>query len=111
METAVALPAPAVADVLNRLGGCATWTALCAVVTYRDVSTAERRDGITSAVRTVLDCALKLPFVQALVVADSALRAIALGVRALRFTPQLVAELTGTPAPPQPQEERRAVPA
>ncbi|GAA2729924.1 hypothetical protein GCM10009867_00220 [Pedococcus aerophilus] len=73
METAVALPAPAVADVL--------------------------------------DCVLKLPFDQALAVADSALRAIALGVRALRFTPQLVAELTGTPAPPQPQEERRAVPA
>lgn len=74
METAVALPAPAAADVLNRLRGCATWTALCAVVTYRDVSTAERRDGITSAVRTVLDCALKLPFDQALAVADSALR-------------------------------------
>lgn len=199
-------------------------------ITYRDLTTRERADGITSPLRTVLDCALKLPFDQALAVADSALRsgdvdrrelahaaralrgtgssrarhvaavadgraanpfesalrAIALGVAGLRFTPQLViadaglfakvdlgdplarvvleaegfefhgtrdglerdcrrytelvmhgwrvlrytwddvvhrpdwvrwtlevlvAELTGTAVPPQPQEERRAVPA
>lgn len=44
-------------------------------VTYRDVSPRERARGVTGFVRTVVDCALKLPFDEALAVADSALRA------------------------------------
>jgi very-short-patch-repair endonuclease len=43
-------------------------------VTYRDLSARERRRGVTGFVRTVVDCALKLPFDEALCVADSALR-------------------------------------
>ena len=43
-------------------------------ITYRDLTAREREDGITGPVRTVLDCALKLPLDQALAVADSALR-------------------------------------
>ncbi|WP_460967571.1 type IV toxin-antitoxin system AbiEi family antitoxin domain-containing protein [Pedococcus soli] len=43
-------------------------------VTYRDLTARERRRGITGPIRTVLDCAVKLPFDQALAVADSALR-------------------------------------
>ena len=44
-------------------------------VTYRDLSPRERRRGVTGFVRTVIDCALKLPFDEAVAVADSALRA------------------------------------
>lgn len=44
-------------------------------VTYRDLSPRERARGVTGFVRTVVDCALKLPFDEALAVADSALRA------------------------------------
>ena len=43
-------------------------------VSYRDVSPRERARGVTGFVRTVLDCAVKLPFDEALAVADSALR-------------------------------------
>lgn len=42
---------------------------------WRDLEPAERTSGITSPVRTVLDCAAGLPFEEALAVADSALRA------------------------------------
>lgn len=44
-------------------------------VTYRDLSERERARGITGFVRTVVDCARKLPFDEALAIADSALRA------------------------------------
>ena len=44
-------------------------------VTYRDLSSRERRRGVTGFERTVIDCALKLPFDEAVAVADSALRA------------------------------------
>jgi len=44
-------------------------------VTYRDLSARERGRGVTVFMRTVVDCALKLPFDEALCVADSALRA------------------------------------
>ncbi|KRE57781.1 hypothetical protein ASG70_18595 [Phycicoccus sp. Soil748] len=44
------------------------------VITYRDLSPHERAAGLTDPIRTVLDCAVKLPFDQALAVADSALR-------------------------------------
>ena len=44
-------------------------------VAYRDVSARERTRGVTGHLRTVLDCAVKLPFDEALCVADSALRA------------------------------------
>lgn len=43
-------------------------------VFYRDLAPSEVRDGVTTPVRTVLDCARDLPFVEALTVADSALR-------------------------------------
>jgi very-short-patch-repair endonuclease len=43
-------------------------------VTYRDLDRSEVADGITTPVRTVVDCALRLPFDEALVVADAALR-------------------------------------
>jgi very-short-patch-repair endonuclease len=41
---------------------------------YAPLSDAEREAGVTSPVRTVLDCARTLPFDEALAVADSALR-------------------------------------
>jgi very-short-patch-repair endonuclease len=44
-------------------------------VTYRDLSPRERSRGVTGFVRTVVDCAVKLHFDEALAVADSALRA------------------------------------
>jgi very-short-patch-repair endonuclease len=44
-------------------------------VVYRDLSAEERATGLTSPLRTVLDCAMRLPFDEALAVADSALRA------------------------------------
>jgi very-short-patch-repair endonuclease len=43
-------------------------------VHFIDVPAEEQRDGVTSPCRTVLDCALTLPFAQALAIADSALR-------------------------------------
>lgn len=43
-------------------------------VRWRSYATAEVHDWVTSPQRTVLDCALALPFDEALVVADSALR-------------------------------------
>lgn len=43
-------------------------------LTYADLAEHEVRDGVTSPVRSVVDCARKLPFNQALAVADSALR-------------------------------------
>ncbi|GAB96174.1 very-short-patch-repair endonuclease [Kineosphaera limosa] len=45
-----------------------------AVLRRRELTTAERRDGVTTPVRTVLDCAADLPFEEALAIADSALR-------------------------------------
>ena len=53
-------------------------------VTYRDVSARERARGVTGFVRTVVDCAIKLPFDEALAIADSALRAEAVTVSQLR---------------------------
>lgn len=44
-------------------------------VAYADLTTDEVRDGVTTPLRTVLDCARRLPFDEALAVADSALRA------------------------------------
>jgi very-short-patch-repair endonuclease len=43
-------------------------------VAYRDVSARERSRGVTGHLRTVLDCAMKLPLDEALCIADSALR-------------------------------------
>lgn len=43
-------------------------------LTYADLAGHEVEDGVTSPVRTVVDCARKLPFDEALAVADSALR-------------------------------------
>lgn len=43
-------------------------------LTYADLADHEVTDGVTSPVRTVIDCARKLPFNEALAVADSALR-------------------------------------
>ncbi len=43
-------------------------------LTYADLTDDEVVDGVTSPVRTVVDCARKLPFDEALAVADSALR-------------------------------------
>ncbi len=45
-----------------------------AQICSRELTPAERADGVTSAVRTVIDCAADLPFAEALAVADSALR-------------------------------------
>ena len=44
------------------------------VLTWADVATEDARDGVTTPLRTVLDCARRLPFDEALAVADSALR-------------------------------------
>ncbi|MDX3006991.1 type IV toxin-antitoxin system AbiEi family antitoxin domain-containing protein [Kribbella solani] len=44
-----------------------------AVVHWADVSSAERRERITSLARTVVDCSRMLPFAEALAVADAAL--------------------------------------
>lgn len=54
------------------------------VVTWRDLTVSEREAAITTPVRTVLDCARKLPFDEALAVADSALRARDVTRRQLR---------------------------
>lgn len=43
-------------------------------VVYADLDPEEITDGVTSPLRTVLDCAKRLPFDEALAVADSALR-------------------------------------
>lgn len=43
-------------------------------VTWRDLEPQDVMDGVTSPLRTVLDCAMSLPFDEALAVADSALR-------------------------------------
>ena len=43
-------------------------------VTWRDLTPEEVEDGVTMPLRTVLDCALALPFDEALAVADAALR-------------------------------------
>ncbi|MFC6853873.1 hypothetical protein [Aquipuribacter hungaricus] len=45
-----------------------------AVLHFADLTDAERDSGVTSPVRTVLDCARSLPFHEGLAVADSALR-------------------------------------
>jgi very-short-patch-repair endonuclease len=50
-------------------------TAATVHVAYADLSAAETADGVTAHLRTVLDCARRLPFDEALAVADSALRA------------------------------------
>ncbi|WP_050671235.1 DUF559 domain-containing protein [Luteipulveratus halotolerans] len=48
----------------------------CGVRTvWRDLSSAERSGAVTSPLRTVVDCALTMPFDEALAVADSACRA------------------------------------
>lgn len=44
------------------------------VLRYRDLSEADVRQGVTTPLRTVLDCARDLPFDEALAIADSALR-------------------------------------
>lgn len=44
-------------------------------VAYADLRDDDVRDGVTTPLRTVLDCARRLPFDEALAVADSALRA------------------------------------
>ncbi|QIM22783.1 type IV toxin-antitoxin system AbiEi family antitoxin domain-containing protein [Phycicoccus sp. HDW14] len=51
---------------------------------WHDLTPAERAAGVTSPVRTVLDCARVLPFDEALAVADSALRAGAVSAEVLR---------------------------
>lgn len=51
---------------------------------WADLSAAERQAGVTSPLRTVLDCARTLPFDEALAVADSALRSGKVEVDALR---------------------------
>lgn len=43
-------------------------------VRQRRLAPDDHRDGVTTAVRTVLDCAADLPFAQALAIADSAIR-------------------------------------
>ena len=43
-------------------------------VVYRDLDADDVDGGVTSPLRTVLDCAMRLPFAEALAVADSALR-------------------------------------
>ena len=45
------------------------------VLHWREVSRQEAERGVTSVVRTVLDCASTLPFAEGLAIADSALRA------------------------------------
>lgn len=50
-------------------------TAATVHVVYADLRADEVRDGVTTPLRTVLDCARRLPFDEALAVADSALRA------------------------------------
>lgn len=45
-----------------------------AVLTWAELGPGDSRDGVTTALRTVLDCARRLPFDEALAVADSALR-------------------------------------
>lgn len=45
-----------------------------AQIRSRSLATADQVDGVTTALRTVLDCAADLPFAEALAVADSALR-------------------------------------
>ena len=45
-----------------------------AFVRWRDLGEGESRAGVTTVLRTVLDCARDLPFTEALAVADSALR-------------------------------------
>lgn len=54
------------------------------MVTYADLGEAERLEGVTAPLRTVLDCARKLPFDEALAVADSALRVGAVTIEDLR---------------------------
>ena len=70
-------------------------------VVYRDLAHHEHRDGVTTPVRTVLDCAMRLPFDEALAVADSALRTRSLTRTELR---RAVAGLRGIGSP-----EARAV--
>lgn len=49
----------------------------------RELSKDEQADGVTTPVGTVIDCARRLPFAEALAVADSALRCGAVGASAL----------------------------
>ncbi|PKW26537.1 hypothetical protein [Phycicoccus duodecadis] len=51
---------------------------------WNDLTAAERAAGVTSPVRTVLDCARVLPFDEALAVADSALRSGLVSLEGLR---------------------------
>jgi very-short-patch-repair endonuclease len=51
---------------------------------YRNLAASEVRQGVTTPVRTVLDCARDLPYAEALVVADSALRREVTNVDQLR---------------------------
>lgn len=53
------------------------------VVSYADLHEAERDAGVTGPLRTVLDCARRLPFDEAVAVADSALREGAVSRHAL----------------------------
>lgn len=55
-----------------------------ATIQRRDLTDEERRDGVTSPLRTVLDCAATFPFGEALAIADSALRAGDVGEFTLR---------------------------
>ncbi|GAB2781213.1 hypothetical protein GCM10027020_38460 [Nocardioides salsibiostraticola] len=62
----------------------ATTLRLRVAVSHADLSEDEILDGVTTPLRTVLDCARKLPFGEALAVADSALRCGAISTEGLR---------------------------
>jgi very-short-patch-repair endonuclease len=66
-------------------------------VVYRDLDPDEVDGGVTSPLRTVLDCAMRLPFAEALAVADSALRQRAVQPDELRDAASLLRGI-GAPA-------------
>ncbi len=66
-------------------------------VVYRDLDADDVEDGVTSSLRTVLDCAMRLPFAEALAVADSALRLRAVRPDELRDAASLLRGI-GAPA-------------
>lgn len=74
-------------------------------VCWRDLAAGEVVGGVTSPLRTVLDCALALPFDEALAVADSALRAGAIDRAGLQ---RAVGRLRGRGRPQALRVARRA---
>ncbi len=64
--------------------GRRAWPDDPASIVRRNLTPAERAEHLTSALRTVVDCARELPFCEALAVADSSLRAGDLGQHELR---------------------------